>query len=163
ILLRAHARVEVALEGARVVPVAGLRDEQGGEQQRDLARVGPQRGARDDVDQPHEAPLAVAVRLGEILQPLRVPLPRLGRFAPRSDTMPPASSLLSARPPTRWRASSTSTDLPRRTSSRAALRPEKPAPTMTTSAFRTERRPSAAAGTPTRRAPVPATPRKRRR
>src|SRR5919201_4079338 len=56
---------------------------------------------------------------------------------------PPASAItvddslwLSVRPPTRSRASSTHTSLPLVTSSRAALRPARPAPTITTSTVR---------------------------
>ena len=45
------------------------------------------------------------------------------------------------RPPTRWRASSTRTSTPARCSWRAAARPEKPAPTTTTSHSRSSRRP----------------------
>src|SRR5829696_4232337 len=53
---------------------------------------------------------------------------------PTSTTLPPPMSWFSTRPPTRSRASTTTTDAPRALSSRAALRPASPAPTTTTSA-----------------------------
>ena len=52
---------------------------------------------------------------------------------PDSITAPPGSRWLSTRPPTRLRASTTSTELPPRATWRAATRPEIPAPTTTTS------------------------------
>ena len=55
---------------------------------------------------------------------------------PRSDTLPPPSSWFCTRPPTTLRASSTTTDLPALTRSRAAVRPANPAPTTHTSAVR---------------------------
>src|SRR5579875_483995 len=55
---------------------------------------------------------------------------------PASTTAPPPSSWLSVRPPTRGRASSTTTERPARVSSRAAVRPARPAPTTTTSTRR---------------------------
>src|SRR5262249_39692027 len=54
---------------------------------------------------------------------------------PRSTHCPPPS-FLQVRPPTRSRASRTTTLAPRRVSSRAAVRPARPAPTTTTSADR---------------------------
>src|SRR3954470_6053508 len=60
-------------------------------------------------------------------------------------TFPPPRSWLSVRPPTRLRASSTSTDLPFALSARAADRPDSPAPTTTTSHERRLPFPAAAA------------------
>src|SRR4051794_41778033 len=48
----------------------------------------------------------------------------------------PAIEAFSVRPPTRSRASRTTTEWPAATSARAAARPENPAPTTTTSALR---------------------------
>ena len=58
---------------------------------------------------------------------------------PRSDSMPLPSSRFHTRPPTRSRPSSTQTDRPSRTSSRAAVSPAKPAPTIATSTVRVPR------------------------
>src|SRR5919197_714872 len=58
------------------------------------------------------------------------------KVAPRSEISAPPIGWLSARPPTRLRASSTTTDRPALTSLRAAVRPAKPAPTTATSASR---------------------------
>src|SRR4051795_55641 len=56
--------------------------------------------------------------------------------APASICLPPGSSWLSVRPPTRSRASRTSTDLPALATLRAAVSPARPAPTTITSALR---------------------------
>ena len=71
--------------------------------------------------------------------------------APRSTTSePPAIARLSIRPPTRSRASITATDRPARATSRAAIKPDSPAPTTTTSSRRRVRRrtPFAATASP---------------
>ena len=55
---------------------------------------------------------------------------------PTSTTLPSPRSWFSTRPPTRSRASSTTTEAPAALSARAAARPASPAPTTTTSASR---------------------------
>src|SRR3954447_11705078 len=57
-------------------------------------------------------------------------------WPPTSRTCPPPIAALSVRPPTRGRASSSSTERPARTTSRAAVSPARPAPTTITSAER---------------------------
>src|SRR5687768_3077659 len=81
---------------------------------------------------------------------------------PASDSSPPPIGLLSTRPPTRLRASSTTTLRSSRASSRAAVSPARPAPITTTSACREVRRrrrrlAASAAGAPAASAPAPAT------
>src|SRR4051794_12774543 len=93
--------------------------------------------------------------------------------APASICLPPASGWLSVRPPTRARASSTSTDLPAFATSRAAVSPASPAPTTMTSALRALDvvfflvvfflRASAAVGTASVAAPTAVPSRRRRR
>src|SRR4051794_10954330 len=95
--------------------------------------------------------------------------------APASSCLPPGSSWLSVRPPTRSRASSTSTDFPALATARAALSPARPPPTTMTSALRAVAflagffffgffwRASAAAGTASVAAPTAVPSRRRRR
>src|SRR3954452_21829198 len=95
--------------------------------------------------------------------------------APASICLPPGSSWLSVRPPTRSRASSTSTDLPALATARAALSPASPPPTTMTSALRAVvfflagfffdffLRASAAVGTASVAAPTAVPSRRRRR
>src|SRR3954447_9023612 len=75
---------------------------------------------------------------------------------PRSDHTPPPSSWFQTRPPTRLRASRTTTFLPLAASARAAVRPAKPAPTTTASAVRERRRLAPAGDAPVTSAPAPA-------
>src|SRR3954452_20216706 len=97
---------------------------------------------------------------------------------PRSETSPPPSWWFQMRPPTRSRASTTSTDLPAWMISRAAVRPAMPAPTTMKSAvmvfgvvllrfffgagLRFFLAASALGTTPSRAAPAPAPTRRRR-
>src|SRR4051812_13984632 len=76
--------------------------------------------------------------------------------APASEISPPPMWWLCARPPTRWRASRTTTDLPWWWSLIAAVSPANPAPTMATSTFsRPPRRLSASTpGAPASAAPA---------
>ena len=80
---------------------------------------------------------------------------------PVSVSSPPPMDLFRTRPPTRLRASSTYTERSSFASSRAAVRPAKPAPITTTSArretgLRRRRRAASASGTPVASAPAPA-------
>src|SRR6185437_10196525 len=78
--------------------------------------------------------------MGCVATPSSAASPRMCRWAgpanwpPTSTTCPSARRWFSTRPPTRSRASRTSTLAPARCSSRAAVRPARPAPTTTTSA-----------------------------